>query len=197
VTEVFAFGADGEIAIEETLDSVGDFSGSDAIAERARGTGIFTDGAAYAEEEGVDQLAVFLDFFAFESDVGDPVLAAGVGATGDVEADLLVEAGEAVFQLVDEPLVEALCFGDGELAELGAGAGDGAAPEGGDVNLEAESVELYDEGCGLTVGHIDDEDVLANGGAELAVAVLVGEVGQGDKLVSGETAVEDGGSDGR
>ena len=32
--------------------------------------------------------------------------------------------------------------------------------------------------------------------AELAVAVLVGEVGQGDELVAGETAVEYGGSDG-
>ena len=37
-----------------------------------------------------------LDLLAFEADVGDPVLAAGVGAAGDVELDLLVEAGEAV-----------------------------------------------------------------------------------------------------
>ena len=124
------------------------------------------------------------------------MLAAGVGAAGDVEADLLVEAGEAVFELGDEPLVEGLGLGDGELAELGAGAGDGAAPEGGDVDVEAEGVELDDEGGGLAVGDVGDEDVLADGGAELAVAVLVGEVGEGDELIAGEAAVEDGGSDG-
>ena len=62
--------------------------------------------------------------------------------------------------------------------------------------MEAEAVELDDECGGLAVGHVDDEDVLADGGAELAVAVLVGEVGECDELVAGEAAVEDGGSDG-
>ena len=195
--EVFAFGADGEIAIEKALDGVGDFGRGYAVAERARGASVPADGAAYAEEEGIDQLTVLLDFLSFKADVGDPVLTAGVGAAGDVETDLLVEAGEAVFELVDEPLVEALGFGDGKFAEFGAGAGYGAAPEGGDVDLEAEGVELDDEGCGLAVGDVDDEDVLANGGAELAVAVFVGEVGERDELVAGEASVEYGGSDRR
>ena len=48
--------------------------------------GVFADGSADAEVEGVDHLAVLLDLLAFEADVGDPVLAAGVGAAGDVEA---------------------------------------------------------------------------------------------------------------
>ncbi len=73
------------------------------------------------------------------------MLAAGVGAAGDVEADLLVEAGHALFEIGDEPVVEGLGLGDGEFAELGAGAGDGSAPEGGDVDVEAEGVELDDE----------------------------------------------------
>ena len=42
-------------------------------------------------------------------------------------------------------LREALGLGDGELAELGAGAGDGAAPEGGDIDLEVDGVEVGDE----------------------------------------------------
>ena len=106
------------------------------------------------------------------------MLAAGVGAAGDVEAYLLVEGGDALFQFGDEPFVEGLGLGDGELAELGAGAGDGSAPEGGDVDVEAEGVELDDEGGSLAVRDIGDEDVLADGGAELAVAVFVGEVAQ-------------------
>ena len=62
--------------------------------------------------------------------------------------------------------------------------------------VQAEGVELDDERGGLAVGNVDDEDVLADGGAELAVAVLVGEIGEFDELIAGETAVEDGGSDG-
>ena len=52
--EVFAGSADGEVAGEEALDGVGDFGGGDAIAEGTRGAGVLADGAAYAEEEGVD-----------------------------------------------------------------------------------------------------------------------------------------------
>ena len=70
-----------------------------------------------------------LDLFAFDADVGDPMLAAAVGAAGYVELELLVESRQALFQLFDKPAREALGLGDGELAEFGAGAGDRAAPE--------------------------------------------------------------------
>ena len=136
--EVFAGVAGGEVAAEQALDGVGAVFGGGAVADLAGEAGVLADGSADAEVEGVDHLAVLLDLLAFEADVGDPVLAAGVGAAGDVELDLLVEAGEAVFHLGDEPLGEGLGFGDGELAELGAGAGDGAAPEGGDFDVEAD-----------------------------------------------------------
>ena len=70
-----------------------------------------------------------LDFLSFKADIGNPVLAAGVGATGDVEFEMLIERGEAVFEFLDDPTREALGFGDRELAEFGSGAGNGAAPE--------------------------------------------------------------------
>ena len=73
-----------------------------------------------------------LDLLAFDADVGDPVLSATVGAAGDVEAKLLVELRQALFKFVDKPAGEALGLRDGELAELRAGAGDGAAPEIGE-----------------------------------------------------------------
>ena len=123
------------------------------------------------------------------------MLAAGVGAAGHVELDLLVEAGETVLHLADQPLREALGLGDGELAELGAGAGDRPAPEGRDIDLETEGVELDDEGGSLLIRHVDKEDVLHDGGAELAAAVLVGEIGELHKLVAGDAAGEDAGAD--
>jgi hypothetical protein len=107
--------------------------------------GVLADRSADAEVEGVDHLAVLLDLLAFEADVGDPALAAGVGAAGDVQLDLLVEAGQPLFHLADQPLRERLGLGDRQLAELGAGAGDGAAPEGRDLDLQAELVEIDDQ----------------------------------------------------
>jgi hypothetical protein len=40
--------------------------------------------SAEAEVVGVGELAFVLDLLAFDADVGDPVLAAAVGAAGDV-----------------------------------------------------------------------------------------------------------------
>ena len=99
---------------------------------------MLADGSAKTEVVGVGELAFVLDFFAFDADVGDPVLAAAVGAAGYVELELLVEAGEAVFELVDEPAREALGLSDGQLAELGAGAGDGAAPKVSAFDLQTD-----------------------------------------------------------
>ena len=96
--------------------------------------GELADAAAHAEIVGVDHSAVLLDFFAFDADVGDPVLAATVGASGDVQFELLFEAGEAVFEFRGEPAGEAFGFGEGEFAEFRAGAGDRAAREGGGLN---------------------------------------------------------------
>ena len=117
---------------QQALDGFGHERRGAAIADRARDGGVLADRSAEAEVVGVGQLALVLDLLAFEADVGDPVLAAAVGAAGDVELELLVELGQALFELVDEPAGEALGLGDGELAELGAGAGDGAAPEVGE-----------------------------------------------------------------
>jgi hypothetical protein len=194
--EVFAFAAVCEIPAEEALDGLGAVFGGGAVADLAGDVGVLAYGPADAEVEGVDHLAVLLDLLAFEADVGDPALTAGVGAAGDVKSNLLVEAGKALLEIGDEPLVEGLGLGDGELAELGAGAGDGSAEECGGVDVQAEGVELDDEAGNLVVRDVGDENVLADGGAEVAVTVFVGEVGEGDELIAGETAVEDRSADG-
>ena len=81
-------------------------------------------GSTDAEVERSDQRSILLDLLAFKTDLGDPVLSAGVGAAGDVELDLLVEGGKALFHLGDEPACEALSLRDGELAKFGTSAGD-------------------------------------------------------------------------
>src|SRR6202040_3091121 len=102
--------------------------------------------AAYAEVVGVAHFSVLLlDFFAFDADVGDPVLAAGIGAAGDMELDVFLIAGETFFELLGEPAGVGLGFGESELTEFGAGAGDGAANEGIGFDGEAVGGELLDD----------------------------------------------------
>src|ERR1700691_2657760 len=99
------------------------------------------------------------NFFAFETDVGDPVLAAAVRAAGYVEAELLVELGQAFFHLINQPPREALGLCDSELAELCAGAGDGAAPEGRTLDAEADLFQLASEFSCACIGYVEEEQI--------------------------------------
>ena len=145
---------------------------------------MLADRSAEAEVVGVGQLAFVLDLLAFDADVGDPVLAAAVGAAGDVEPELLIELRNALFEFVDEPAGEAFGLGDGELAEFGAGAGDGAAPERRALDVETDLAKFAHKFRGFLVGDVDEEQVLRDGGAQRAAAKLVGEIGCGFQLLA-------------
>src|SRR5204863_2365108 len=118
-----------EIRAQQALDRRGRLAGRYPVADRARYRLVEADGAADAEVVGVHERAVDLHLLALEADVGDPVLAARVRAAGDVDPHVAVEAGQPKFQRVDEPAREALGLREGQLAELAAGARDGAAAE--------------------------------------------------------------------
>ena len=55
------------------------------------------------------------------------MLAAAVGAAGNVQFELLIELRQPLFHLFHQPARKTLGLGDGELAELGTGAGNCAA----------------------------------------------------------------------
>src|ERR1700687_2293288 len=70
---------------EQTLDGRGNFSRRAAITDRTRDGGRLSEPAADAEVVRIHQFSVLFDFLAFDADVGNPVLAARVGATGYVK----------------------------------------------------------------------------------------------------------------
>lgn len=182
--------------IEQARDGVGDFAGGAAIADRTGDGGDLADTATDAEIVGIDHLAVGLDFFALDADVGDPVLAAGVGAAGDVEAKLLLIIGETVFEFFGEPAGEGFGFGEGEFAEFGAGAGDGAASEGRRFNGKAGGVEFGDYCGDVGFGNVDEEEILHEGVADMAVAIALGETGGEIELRGSDASANDGGANG-
>ena len=140
--QVFVGLAARQVVAQQALDGFGHERRGAAIADRAGDGSVLADRSAKAEVIGVGQLALVLDLLAFHADVGDPVLAAAVGAAGDVEAKLLIELRQALFEFVDKPAGKALGLGDGELAEFGARAGDGAAPEGRAFDLQTNLAEF-------------------------------------------------------
>ena len=58
------------------------------------------------------------------------MLAATIRAAGYVQLEVLIELGKPFFKVVDEPSQKTLGLSDGQFAELCAGAGYAATPEG-------------------------------------------------------------------
>jgi len=80
-----------QVLAQQALNGIGYKRCRAAIADRASDCSMLTHRSAEAEIEGVGQFALVLDLLALDTDVGDPMLAAAIGAAGDVQTKLLVE----------------------------------------------------------------------------------------------------------
>src|SRR5580693_3616717 len=168
--EVLAWFALLEVTGQQAFEGCWNLGGRNTITNRATDGGMLAYGSADTEVKGVHHFSFVLDLLSFQTDVGDPVLAAAVGAAGHMQLELLVEAGEASFQFFNEPPREALCFADGKLAEFGAGAGNCPAPECRALHVQSNLVELACQLSGSMVRNIDEEQILHDRRTELAIA---------------------------
>src|SRR5690348_7839286 len=174
--EVLAGFALGKVMSEQTLDRVGNFSRQAAISGGPRGRLMQAQRTSNAEVVGVEQAVVHFNLLALDPEVGDPVLAATVGAARDVQFEMLVESGEALIELLDQPTGESLGFGNSELAELGTAARDGAARKRGTTDFQSDVIHLFRERLGIKRGNVDHQQVLHVGGTEFAASKTFGEI---------------------
>ncbi len=181
---------------EQASDGVGDFVGRATVADWTGDGSDLADAAADAEIVGVDHLAVGFDFLAFDADVGDPVLAAGIGAAGDVQAKVILIVGETLVKLLGEPAGVGFGLGEGKLAKFGAGAGNGTADESGSRDGKAGGVEFGNYRGNLETADIDEEEILHGSGADVAVTVAFREVGGDAKLRGSDASAGYGSADG-
>src|SRR5262245_59064447 len=98
LAQIFTGVARLKVIAQETLDRVRHIVRRAAIADRPREACMFADSAAQAEVVSVLGAALGFDLFAFQADIGNPVLAATVGAASDVELQLLVKLGQPLFE---------------------------------------------------------------------------------------------------
>ena len=114
---------------QQALDCVWHFRRGAAIPYRTGNRGKFAHRATDAEVIRVHHLAAHFDFLAFQADVRDPMLAAAIRASGNVQLQLLVESRNAVLEFFHQPARKALRLGQRQFAEFGARASDGPARE--------------------------------------------------------------------
>ena len=104
----------------------------------------------------------------------------------------MLEPRQALLEALHESAREALRFGERELAELGARARDGAAPERRGVQREAGVLELARQGLGVLAANVRDQEILHAGRPEGTRAVAIREVGGDPQLVRREPASQHG-----
>src|SRR5579863_2545874 len=129
LTQVLTAGVFDQIAAQETLNRVRHFGGKAAIPDGPGDRLMQANRAAQAEVIRIQHAVADFQLLAFDPNVSNPMLATTVGASGNVQFQVLLEAGEPLFQFLDQPSRKALGLCDRELAELGAAAGNGSTPE--------------------------------------------------------------------
>jgi hypothetical protein len=136
--KIFAKIAARQIFPKQTFNGFGYERRRASIADRACDPSVLADCSTQTEVIGIRQLAIVLDLLAFDTNIGYPVLATAIGAASHIEFELLIKARQPLFKFVNEPSREPLGLRDGQLAELLAGTGDGAAPERRALDLKSD-----------------------------------------------------------
>ena len=120
----------GNVRIEHALERIRYVVSRGAVSDTVRDGASPAEPPAHKEVESFHLRFSLLEEDPLEPDVSDPVLAAGVGASGHVELERLVEAQQPLLQILRETDAEQLGFGDRELAVLGSGARERAPLKG-------------------------------------------------------------------
>src|SRR5271165_533427 len=182
LTKVFIRISRQQVAFQQSFYGVRHVEGRAAVSNRTSDGLMFANCSSNAKVVSVDKLAVVLDLLAFQADVGDPVLAATVGAPGDVQLQVLLEARQSLIEFFGQPAAKRFGLSDCEFAKFGSGAGDDAAPEGGAFGRQFCELQLSREfGC-IALADIDEEQVLRVRRAQFAPAITFGQLSRCPQL---------------
>ena len=103
---------------------------------------------------------------------------------------MLVERRDALFQFFHQPAGERFGLSNRQLAKLGAGASNGAAPEGGGFHAKTRLIQACGDQRSFGLRHVHDDQVLGVGSAQLAVAVTLRQISGNPHLLRGDSAAQ-------
>src|SRR5580693_3086868 len=179
---------------EQPLDGIGNIRGRAAIANRPGQRSNLAEASADTEVVGVYHPPIYLDFFSFNTDVGDPMLAATIRTTSDVEPQLFLKTGKPLFEFLREPSRKAFCFRQCELAKFGSRAGHRSACEYRGLHREGSNFKLMCNGGRVSLWHVDDQQILHGGGTNVAVRVAIRQIRRRAQLLRRDAASQHGGA---
>ena len=90
---------------------------------------------------------------------------------------VLLEAGQPVFQFFDQPSGKTLGFSDREFAELSPAAGNSSTKERRAADAQSDRVKFFRQRFRLQPRHVDHQQILHVGGAQLAAGEPISEIG--------------------
>src|SRR6267143_6528782 len=141
---------------QQPFDGVRHFGRRATKPDGPRNRRELADAAPNAEVIRVDHPAIDLQLLAFDADVRDPVLAAAIRASGDVQLELLLETRQALIELFGEPARETFRFCERQFAKFRARARNRAARESGSAHRQAHRGQLAGDSRSMLVGYIHD-----------------------------------------
>src|SRR5579859_1516346 len=97
-TQIFARLPLREELSKQSLQSIWNFRSRAAISNRTRRRLMQPKRSANAEVIGIDESVLNLDFLSFNTDVGDPMLPAAIGASRNMQLQVLIESRQPVFE---------------------------------------------------------------------------------------------------
>src|SRR5215470_12707602 len=174
-----------EVGGSYILDHVGDVAIRHRRPQELAELGVLAGAAT--DRHLVILLAVLLD--PENADMADVMMAAGVDAAGDVDVQPAEAAGEIEILEAPRDLFrhrDRARIGEAAIVEAGTGddVGDQADVGGGD----ADRIERPPQRRQITLGNVWQHQVLLVPDADLAVAVTVGQIGDGVHLLRGGVA---------
>ena len=130
------------ISAQQAFECSRHFRGRAAIANGPRGCLMQAQRSAHAEVVRIDHPVAGLDLLAFNADVGDPVLPATIRASRHMQLQLLIEAGQTLFQFLNQPSRKTFGLGNRQFAKFGSAACDRAAMKRRAADFQSDRIEF-------------------------------------------------------
>src|SRR5690606_6579091 len=185
IDEALFRGAVLQIHVDQLLHYGGHLIGGKGGAEDLADGGV-TAGLA-TQRDLIELLALLVH--TQNADVADVVVTTGVHASGNVQFQFadVVQVVEVVELLLDG-LGDRDGLGVGQRAEIAAGAADHVRQQTNVRSGKAGFAGLVPQLVQILLAYVGQHQVLVMGGADLAQAVLLGQVGGGFQLFGGDVA---------
>src|SRR5574341_1586354 len=162
-----------QVCRQQTLDGTRHLGRGAPVSYRPGLALVLADSAPHAEVVRINYCSAHLDLLALDADVGDPVLAAAIRATGHVDLEVLVKSGHPLLKLFYQPLGEALRLREGQLTEFRSRARNRTPPEGRGVKPHTGVLDLLCQGIGVLASQVEDEEILHDRDPSLSRAIAV------------------------